>query len=75
MGKRRVAYTVLVGRPEGKSPLGRPRCKWEMFKQILKKFDEGFWTRRICLRAGAHHGLCVGDRARAFGFLKIQGIT
>jgi hypothetical protein len=23
------AYTVLVGRPEGKRPLGRPRRRWE----------------------------------------------
>jgi len=25
MGKRRGVYRVLVGRPEGKGPLGRPR--------------------------------------------------
>ena len=29
MGDRRGAYGVLVGRPEGKRPLGRPRRKWE----------------------------------------------
>ncbi|KAJ4429019.1 hypothetical protein ANN_26015 [Periplaneta americana] len=29
MGKSRNAYRVLVGRPEGKRPLGRPRCRWE----------------------------------------------
>jgi hypothetical protein len=23
------AYRVLVGRPDGKSPLGRPRCIWD----------------------------------------------
>jgi hypothetical protein len=23
------AYTILVGRPEGRRPLGRPRCRWE----------------------------------------------
>jgi hypothetical protein len=28
-GGGRDAYRVLVGRPEGKRPLGRPRCKWE----------------------------------------------
>jgi hypothetical protein len=22
------AYRILVGKPEGKSPLGRPRCRW-----------------------------------------------
>jgi len=27
MGERR-AYRVLVGKPEGKSPLGRPRRRW-----------------------------------------------
>jgi hypothetical protein len=26
-GKRRDAYKVLVGKPEGKKPLGRPSCK------------------------------------------------
>jgi hypothetical protein len=29
MGKGRGAYRVLVGRPEGKGPLGRPRRRWE----------------------------------------------
>jgi hypothetical protein len=29
MGEGRGVYRVLVGRPEGKRPLGRPRCKWE----------------------------------------------
>jgi hypothetical protein len=28
MGERRGVYRVLVGRPEGKSPLGRPRRRW-----------------------------------------------
>jgi hypothetical protein len=28
-GKERGVYRVLVGRPEGKRPLGRPRRKWE----------------------------------------------
>jgi transposase len=29
MGEGRGVYGVLVGRPEGKRPLGRPRCRWE----------------------------------------------
>ncbi|KAJ4446005.1 hypothetical protein ANN_12691 [Periplaneta americana] len=29
MGESRTAYSVLVGRPEGKIPLGRPRRRWE----------------------------------------------
>jgi hypothetical protein len=29
MGEGRGVYRVLVGKPEGKRPLGRPRYKWE----------------------------------------------
>ena len=29
MGERRCAYGVLVGEPEGSSPLGKPRRRWE----------------------------------------------
>jgi len=29
MGERRGVYRVLVGKPEGKRPLGRPRRSWE----------------------------------------------
>ena len=28
-GERRGAYRVLVGKPEGKRPLGRPRRRWK----------------------------------------------
>ena len=28
MGEERGVYRVLVGKPEGKRPLGRPRRKW-----------------------------------------------
>jgi hypothetical protein len=28
MGEKRNAYRLLVGKPEGKSPLGRPRRRW-----------------------------------------------
>jgi hypothetical protein len=29
MGERIGVYRLLVGRPEGKTPLGRPRHRWE----------------------------------------------
>jgi hypothetical protein len=29
MGEERKVYKVLVGKPEGNIPLGRPRCRWE----------------------------------------------
>jgi hypothetical protein len=28
MGEERDLYRVLVGKPEGKRPLGTPRCRW-----------------------------------------------
>jgi len=29
LGNRRGVYRILVGKPEGKRPLGRPRRRWE----------------------------------------------
>ena len=29
LGERRGVYRILVGKPEGKRPLGRPRHRWE----------------------------------------------
>jgi hypothetical protein len=29
MGKRKDVYRILVGKPEGKKPLGRSRHRWE----------------------------------------------
>jgi hypothetical protein len=29
MGEGRNVYRILVGKPEGRSPLGRPRRRWE----------------------------------------------
>jgi hypothetical protein len=28
MGEKRNGYRILVGKPESKRPLERPRCKW-----------------------------------------------
>jgi hypothetical protein len=28
MGEKKNAVRLLVGKPEGKRPLGRPRCRW-----------------------------------------------
>jgi hypothetical protein len=34
MGERRAVYRCLVGKPEGKRPLGRPRSRWEICIKI-----------------------------------------
>jgi hypothetical protein len=42
MGERRGVYRVLVGKPEGKRPLGRPGCIWEdNIKRDLQKVGCG----------------------------------
>jgi hypothetical protein len=42
MGERRGAYRALVGKPEGKGPLGRPRRRWEdNIKMDLKEVGGG----------------------------------
>jgi hypothetical protein len=28
MGEKKNVYRLLVGKPEGRRPLGRPRCRW-----------------------------------------------
>jgi len=43
MGERRGVHRVLVGKPEGKRPLGRPRRRWEdNIKTDLQEVGEGF---------------------------------
>jgi hypothetical protein len=40
MREKRGAYKILVGRPQGKRPLRRPRRRWEdNIKNIFKKWD------------------------------------
>jgi hypothetical protein len=34
-GEKKNAYRILVGKPEGKRPLGRPRLKWEDNKKWI----------------------------------------
>ena len=51
MGERRGVYGVLVGRPEGKKPLGRPRRRWEdNIKKDLQEVGYGEWTGSSWLR-------------------------
>jgi hypothetical protein len=39
MGESRSIYRVLLGKPDGKRPLGRPRRRWE--DNIKKGLQEG----------------------------------
>jgi hypothetical protein len=50
MGVVRGAYNILVGRPEGRRPLGRPGCRWEdNIKMDLReiRFGDVDWIRWV----------------------------
>jgi len=61
MGERRGVYRVLVGKPEGKRPPGRPRHRWEdNIKMDLQEVGRGVWTGSSWLRietGGGHLGM------------------
>jgi len=61
MVKARGAYTVLVGRPEGKRPLGRPRLRW------VYNIDVDLWERII---DGAKYIRLAQDRVQWWAFVK-----
>jgi hypothetical protein len=41
MGEVRNAYSILVGKPEGRRPLGRPRRRWEDNRMDLREIGFG----------------------------------
>ena len=52
-GERRGVYRVLVGKPERKRPLGRPRRRWEDdIKMYLQEVGCGVWSASSWLRIG-----------------------
>ena len=57
MGEGRGVHGVLVGKPEGKRPLGRPRRRWEdIIKWIFRKWEGVVGTGWSCLRIGTVGG-------------------
>jgi len=58
MGEGGGMYRVLVGKPEGKSPVGRPRRKWENnIKMDLQGVGCGVWIESswFRIRTGGGH--------------------
>ena len=41
MGERRGVYRVLLGKPSGKRPLGRPRHRWKDIRMNLEEVGCG----------------------------------
>jgi hypothetical protein len=52
MGESRGAYTVLVGKPEGRRPLERLRRRWEDNIKMDLREVEWSWTESILHRVG-----------------------
>ena len=56
-GERGGVHRVLVGKPEGKRPMGRPRRRWEdNIKMYLQEVGCGIWTGWSWLRIGTDYG-------------------
>ena len=57
MRESRDVYKVLMGKPEGQRPLGRPRRRWEdNTKMDFQEMGWGTWTGLIWLRIGTGGG-------------------
>jgi hypothetical protein len=53
MGAERKAYKILIGKPEGKRPLGRQRRGWEDgIRMDLRETGSGVWIGFDWLRIG-----------------------
>jgi hypothetical protein len=53
MGEKRNVYRLLVGKPEGKRPLGRPRRRWiDKIKIDLLEIGVNVVTEFVWLRIG-----------------------
>jgi hypothetical protein len=59
IGEERKVYKVLVGKPEGKRPLGRPRHRWEdgIRMDLREDWLGGVWIGLDWLRTGTGGGL------------------
>ena len=55
-GKGRGLYRALVGKPEGKRPLGRPGRRWKELRWIFRKWDVVVWSGSGWLRIGTGGG-------------------
>ena len=74
MGEKRGVYRVLVGKPEGKRPLGRPRRRWvDNIRMDLQEVGCGYmdWIGLAQDRDGG----CLWVRWWAFGFREMRGIS
>jgi hypothetical protein len=68
VGELRNIDKILVGKPEGKIPFGRPRCRWEGITGMsLGKWGVKMWAGCIWLGCCEHgNGPCGSMKSREF---------
>jgi hypothetical protein len=57
MRENKNACRILVGKPEGKRPLERPRCRWVDNITVGVRKDGVVWIGLVWLRIGTSGGL------------------
>jgi hypothetical protein len=59
MGETRNAFRILVGKSEGRRPLGRPRRRWvhNIKMDLLERYNGMVWIGSNWLRIGTSRGL------------------
>jgi hypothetical protein len=71
MGEERGAHRVLVGKPEGKKPLGRPRHRWEDnikmdLQEVRSDYRSFLWRVRGTLYGNPARRRGVGNYREVF---------
>jgi hypothetical protein len=75
MGEGRGAYRILVGRPEGRRPLGRPKRTWEdIIKMGLQEVGWGGMDW-IDMAQDRDRWRALVNAVMTFGFHKMRGIS
>jgi len=75
MGEERGAYRILVGKQEGKRPLGRPRLRWVgNIRMDLQEVECGYvdW---IGLAQDRDRWRTLVSAVMTFGFRETRGIS
>ena len=74
MGEGRGVHRILLGKPEGKRPLGRPRYRWEDNKMDLQEVGGGCGAWMDLAQDRDRWRALVG-RVRNLRFPKMRGIS
>ena len=75
MEEGRSVYRVLVGKPEGKRTLGRPRHRWkDNTKMDFQEVGLGIWTGSSWLKIGQVAGTCECGNELS-GSINLLGIS